>query len=82
MSNSQLSEIIVDGMTCSNCANTVKRRLEKEGLHDVSVDFASGEVVFTNTTSMPMDYVAHAIEDLGYRVVSTNTNKKKHDSLQ
>ncbi len=36
----------VEGMTCSNCALGISRFLEKQGLHQINVDFASGEVVF------------------------------------
>ena len=36
----------VEGMTCTNCALTINRYLEKEGLKDVKVNFIGGEVSF------------------------------------
>ena len=36
----------VEGMTCTNCALTINRYLEKEGLKDVKVNFIGGEVTF------------------------------------
>ena len=36
----------VDGMDCSNCALTIRRYLEKQGMQDVKVNFATGDVSF------------------------------------
>ena len=36
----------VDGMDCSNCALTIRRYLEKQGMEDVKVNFATGDVSF------------------------------------
>ncbi len=34
----------VEGMSCTNCALGIQRALEKEGFHNVNVDFTNGEV--------------------------------------
>jgi Cu+-exporting ATPase len=59
----------VEGMTCSNCALTIHKYLEKEGLLDVKVSLASGDVSFGinggNTTNQQ---IAKGLESLGYTV--------------
>jgi Cu+-exporting ATPase len=75
-----LTEIHVDGMTCSNCAASVQRRLEKQGLKNVNVNFATGEVVFENVVAKSLTDIAETIEDLGYKVTlpnAKNSEKKK-----
>ena len=36
----------VEGMDCSNCALTIHKYLEKQGMKDVKVNFANGDVSF------------------------------------
>nr|WP_315820439.1 HAD-IC family P-type ATPase [Paraflavitalea speifideiaquila] len=59
----------VEGMTCSNCALTIHKYLEKEGMEDVKVSLASGDVSFGinggNTTSQQ---IVKGLESLGYTV--------------
>lgn len=74
-----LTEINVEGMTCTNCANSVLRRLEKQGLQHVNVNFATGEVIFENIENKPLEAITESIEDLGYKVNLPNqtyTQKK------
>ena len=60
----------VDGMDCSNCALTIRRYLEKQGMQDVKVNFATGDVSFDiNGRSKPQE-LAIGIRDLGYEVAS------------
>lgn len=77
-SNGAISELMVEGMTCSNCAMGVRKRLEKQGMAQVDVNFASGEVRFENSINKPLAEIAESIEDLGYKVVSFNQNEKKN----
>ncbi len=58
----------VDGMTCTNCALGIQRSLEREGLHQVSADFTSGEVRFEVMDDGQRSLAAKRIESLGYRV--------------
>src|SRR4051812_15105002 len=67
----------VDGMDCSNCALTIRKYLEKQGVQDVKVNFATGDVGFTKAEDMNTDRLATAIGDLGYTVVGAQTEKKK-----
>lgn len=78
MDQSELIEINVEGMTCTNCAATVRRKLEKDGMADINVNFASGEVTFKNPTTLSIEQIVTNIDDLGYRVVSNKTEEKKN----
>jgi Cu+-exporting ATPase len=78
MDQSELIELNVEGMTCTNCAATVRRKLEKDGMADINVNFASGEVTFKNPTTLSIEQIVTNIDDLGYRVVSNKTEEKKN----
>lgn len=73
-----LSELMVEGMSCSNCAMGVRKRLEKQGMAQVDVNFATGEVRFENSINKPISEIAESIEELGYKVVSLTQNEKKN----
>ena len=58
----------VEGMDCSNCALTIRKFLEKKGLKDVNVNFATGDVAFTLTEDIDKKVLGTGIKDLGYEV--------------
>lgn len=58
----------VDGMTCSNCALTISKYLQKEGLHKVKVNPINGEVVFEMNGETNKEKLQRGIESLGYNV--------------
>ena len=60
----------VDGMDCSNCALTIRRYLEKQGMQDVKVNFATGDVSFDMNGGVGQQELASGISDLGYKVAS------------
>ena len=60
----------VEGMDCSNCALTIRRYLEKEGMKDVKVNFANGDVSFDINGNIPASELSKGIESLGYKVAS------------
>ncbi|MEO6230764.1 MAG: cation-translocating P-type ATPase [Ferruginibacter sp.] len=64
----------VKGMTCTNCALTINKYLEKEGLSDVKVNFIGGEVSFDLDEHKSKDTLAKGIENLGFQVVNENEN--------
>lgn len=72
MKTGKLKEIEwnVEGMTCSSCANTVTKFLEKRGMKEVFVDFASGAVKFQPNGSFNTEELSAGIGRLGYRVRS------------
>jgi Cu+-exporting ATPase len=57
----------VEGMTCSNCALTVSKYLQKEGMNNVKVNLISGDVSF-DINGHSRQQLAKGIEDLGYSV--------------
>lgn len=58
----------VEGMTCSNCALTIHKYLEKEGMKDVKVSLASGDVSFGINGSNTSNQIVKGVESLGYTV--------------
>jgi len=60
----------VDGMDCSSCALTIRRYLEKKGMQDVKVNFATGDVSFDMNGHAGTQELASGINDLGYKVAN------------
>ncbi len=60
----------VDGMDCSNCALTIRKYLEKKGMQEVKVNFATGDVSFDMNGSKPEELVT-GIKELGYDVTNS-----------
>ena len=58
----------ISGMTCTGCAATIKKALEKEGATNVFVDFSMGEAVFQKPHHIPIERFIRAIERNGYIV--------------
>ncbi len=58
----------VEGMTCSNCALTIHKFLEKQGMKDVRVNAIVGDVSFEMNEVHTKEELAKGIKDLGYRV--------------
>ena len=61
----------VKGMSCQHCVMSVTKALNRlEGIKNVQVDLAKGEVQFDNTKAVLMDQIEKAIEEAGYQVIS------------
>jgi P-type Cu+ transporter len=71
----------VEGMTCSNCALTIGKYLQNEGLQHVKVNPISGEVLFEMNGETTKEKLQKGIESLGYSVkedaIPTDKKKKK-----
>ena len=73
----QVVELKVDGMTCSNCAASLSRFLNKKGLDDVYVNFSTKEVRFVqHGNGVSMDEIKAGIKKLGYEVVENDQPQK------
>jgi Cu+-exporting ATPase len=59
----------IEGMSCSTCALTIGKYLEKKGGRNVKVSLASGDVSFDLTTGVEREPLQKGIADLGYTVV-------------
>ena len=66
-------------MTCSNCALTISKYLQQQGLSNVKVNPIDGDVTFDNAdTAKKEDKIAKGIESLGYKVLTgTGTQASK-----
>lgn len=67
----------VDGMTCANCAQGIRKVLVKKGLEDAHASFANGEVSFTQVEDYALNQVKIDIENLGYSVQIEQNNQPK-----
>lgn len=63
-----IKEWRVEGMTCSNCAQSIQKALEEEGLEQVDVNFSTGTVRFAENSEVMTKTIQKDIENLGYRV--------------
>lgn len=74
----------VEGMDCSNCALLINKYLEKQGLENIKINFASGDVSFEiPNDNNNLTKIATGINDLGYTIAnpSNATNLKKKFTL-
>ncbi len=58
----------VEGMDCSNCALTIRKYLEKEGMSDIKVNFATGDLSFEMNGQSKKEELITGISQLGYHV--------------
>jgi copper chaperone len=60
----------VKGMSCQHCVMSVTKALNQlEGIKNVQVDLAKGEVRFDNTKEVASQRIEKAIEDTGYEII-------------
>jgi copper chaperone len=69
--NKMASAIKVKGMSCQHCVMSVTKALSQlEGIKNVQVDLAKGEVRFDNSKEIASSRIEKAISDAGYEVVA------------
>jgi copper chaperone len=60
----------VKGMNCQHCVMSVTKALgQLEGIKNVQVDLAKGEVRFDNSKEIASSRIEKAISDAGYQVI-------------
>ncbi len=70
MVKEKIYELKVDGMTCTGCANSVKKALESKGLSNVNVNLATKEVTYGQAgLSFSEREIIKWIEQIGYTVI-------------
>ena len=68
---STTTTINVDGMTCGHCVSAVRSEVGKlDGVTDVSVDLASGQVTVEAETTPDSAVLQAAVEEAGYEIRS------------
>ncbi|GIK70457.1 MAG: copper-translocating P-type ATPase [Bacteroidota bacterium] len=75
MNKNERIELNVQGMSCTNCALSVKKTLEKQGAENISVDFSSGETIFFKPPQQALSLYIKSIEEAGYKVANTQSEK-------
>jgi len=66
---STTTTITVDGMTCGHCVNAVQTEVGKlDGVTDVAVDLASGQVTITAEDTPDTGSLREAVEEAGYEI--------------
>ena len=58
-------------MDCSNCALTIRKYLEKEGVQNIRVNFVDGDVAFEVNGNSSAQQIHKGIDALGYKVTGT-----------
>jgi len=71
----------VKGMSCTNCALSINRYLEKEGLKNIKVNFMAGDVSFEEEAGISTEKIEKGIQRLGYEVVAPHqpNGHQEHD---
>ena len=61
----------VTGMTCDHCVRSVQSEVAKiDGVTDVDVDLASGQVTIESATDVDPAAIVAAIDEAGYEVAT------------
>ncbi len=58
----------VDGMSCTNCALSIHKYLQKEGIAEPKVSFMEGEIQFELPETINKEKLIKGISSLGYKV--------------
>jgi Cu+-exporting ATPase len=58
----------VDGMSCTNCALSIHKYLQKEGISEPKVSFMEGEIQFELPENINKEKLIKGIGGLGYKV--------------
>jgi copper chaperone len=66
-----MTKVKIKGMSCQHCVMAVTKALKEiEGVQNVTVDLASGEATFNETTPVDQTKVKEKITKAGYEVIS------------
>ncbi|HNR08212.1 MAG TPA: cation-translocating P-type ATPase [Saprospiraceae bacterium] len=72
----------VEGMTCTGCAATIERYLEKSGLPEARVNHIDGQVEFKASPSLDLQQVIRGIDRLGYKVIQAPEKQGRKLSIK
>lgn len=70
----------VDGMDCNTCAINIHKYLEKKGMKNVKVNYATGDVIFDVSGNISAEKLSSGIRDLGYTVNDTRSGTQSTGS--
>jgi P-type Cu+ transporter len=69
----------VEGMNCTNCALSIQKYLEKEGVKNIKVNFIGEELSFDLNGDATKDELKKGIRSLGYKVHNHGEEGHDHD---
>lgn len=73
----------VEGMDCPTCALTINKYLEKEGMENVKVNFATGDVSFELKGQKNESILSKGLNGLGYTVLDPDeAHAQAHQHIQ
>jgi len=73
--------LLVEGMDCANCALGITKDLQKKGLADVHVNFATGEASFLLDDKSRLPSIIDGIHSIGYKVVDSKTREENESKM-
>ena len=68
-------------MDCANCALGITKNLQKKGLEDVHVNFATGEATFILNDKSRLPSIIDSIHDIGYTVIDAKTKEENEGKM-
>ena len=71
----------VDGMSCTNCALSIHKYLQKEGIAEPKVSFMEGEIQFELPETINKEKLIKGISGLGYKIRSEDGTAPKRKWL-
>ncbi|MFT4524407.1 MAG: Cu+-exporting ATPase [Granulosicoccus sp.] len=74
---SDQTTVMVEGMTCANCAQSLTKHLTSEGYSDVDVNFAKGELVMSSDQSVDLERLSKEIGKAGFKYTGLKYEKQK-----
>ncbi len=69
----------VDGITCSSCALSINKTLQKQGMQNIAINPINGNVVFDIIENTDITKTKKQVESLGYKVNEVSNNKHNHN---
>lgn len=76
MAEQKQQHLLIEGMTCTNCALGVQRIIEKNGGSKPSVNFSAGEADFIASDQQQVKKIINEINKGGFKVLATKNTQK------
>lgn len=71
----------IEGMDCANCATGITKSLQKSGMENVHVDFATGEAVFYTEDKSTLPSAIKDLQRLGYKIIDSRLKENNDGKL-
>ncbi len=71
----------IEGMDCANCALGITKSLQKSGMQNIHIDFATGEATFYIKNKSSLQSAIKGIQNLGYKVIDSKLKEENEGKL-